>query len=247
MEVRMHMRLCILLVSALVLTSGLECTKADVIFGNFGPNNSFDIFNLGFGRVPTETMRAYQAAAFTPMGRNFRLDDFTVAVQFTPIEQPSPEPFDIFLLSSSAGGSPDGVIESFSETVVAPVSPTLFTIASAFHPTLVEGDQYWIAMTAGSVISPSIAGGWNLNVIGDTGPLGLGTNLTSLTTGFGTRPAFEVDGTPVAVVPEPSSVSLIVAGMLGLCFIRLCVPAYRGRRVGRGQAAGRGTVLRPFS
>jgi PEP-CTERM motif len=211
-----------LLVLIPALTLSVERTKADVIFNNFGPNHSFSIFGYGFGGVPTEIMRAYTAAAFTvPTDQSFRLDDFTIAVDFNiPGEPPSPEPFDIFLLSSAPNGMLDRIIESFSETVTAPVPPTLFTINSALHPILLSGNQYWIAVTAGSGINSSIDGAWKMNVIEDVGPVAQGADLSSLIPFNSLRPAFEVEGTRVAAVPEPSSWLLLGAGMLALCLVR---------------------------
>jgi len=206
------------------MTLHISAATADVIFSNFGPDQTFDLFAYGFGQVPTETSRAYTASAFTvPAGPSFQLDDLTLAVSFSMFStgQPSPQPFDVFVLDNSPTGTPGGIIESFTQTVTAPVSPSLFTITSASHPILAAGSQYWIALTTGSVTFPMIGGGWVQNSIGDTGPVAQGTDLASLPllVPGGLRPAFEVDGT-LAAVPEPSSALLLGSGLLALCLIR---------------------------
>lgn len=213
------------------MTLHISAAKADMIFSNFGPDQSFDIFAYGFGQVPTETSRAYTASAFTvPAGPSFQLDDLTLAVSFSWFStgQPSPQPFDVFVLDNSPTGTPGGIIESFTQTVTAPVSPSLFTITSASHPILAAGSQYWIALTTGSVTFPIIGGGWVENSIGDTGPVAQGTDLASLSffVPGGLRPAFEVDGTTLAAVPEPRSALLLGSGLLALSLIR-ALASYR--------------------
>lgn len=126
--------------------------QADVIFSNFGPDYAFSNSSLGFGLVPGETSRAYTAAAFTvPAGRSFRLHDLVLAGTFalpTGVEQ-SPQPFDVFVLDNFGTGTQPGIVESFTQTVTAPVAPSLFTINSVLRPTLAADRQYWIAVTAG--------------------------------------------------------------------------------------------------
>ena len=214
-------RFCLLaLIAICSMTLHMSAANADVIFSNFGHDQTFGIFSYGFGHVPGETSRAYTASAFTvPAGQSFQLDALTLAVAFSLL-QPSPQPFEVFVLDNSPTGTPGGIIESFTQTITAPVSPSLFTITSTSHPILADGGQYWIALTTGSVTFPMISGAWVMNSIGDTGPVAQGTDLAALRPLPRLRPAFEIDGTAPAAIPEPSGVLLLGSGLLALCLIR---------------------------
>jgi PEP-CTERM motif len=218
----MRWTLRIFLVYAILVAVGLECAKANVIFTNLGPGDSFDLFAYGFGRVPAEDQRAYAGSAFTSSG-SFHLDNFTMALQFTLLtgNPPLPQPLDILLMSNSSAGLPGSIIESFHETIDASSPGNLVTIDSLLHPTLAAGEQYWVVATAGSIISPMISGGWILISIGDTVPRAVvqGTDLNDLMFVGGARPAFRVEGTAVSAVPEPSSLALLGIGFLVLAIV----------------------------
>src|SRR6266478_6344460 len=163
-----HMRsiLRIYLGCAMVLAGSLECAKADdVIFTNFGLSDSFALFGLGFGRVPGEALRGYTGTVFRASG-SFRLNHFTVAVSFSFVEAnpPSPQPFDVLLMSTASTGLPGRVIESFEEFIDTPSPAHLVTINSVLHPTLIEGACYWIVTTAGSATNSLISGAWQNSI-----------------------------------------------------------------------------------
>ncbi len=114
-------------------------------------------------------------------------------------------------------GLPGTVIESFS--IALGVTPTPVTLNSVEMPSLMKDTQYWFVAEAGDPINDFIQLG--INTIGAEG-------YTS--TRIGDEPwqesyvnmnaVFRVTG-DVSAVPEPSTVGMIAAALVGLVFVRV--------------------------
>jgi hypothetical protein len=176
-----------------------ESARADVVFSNLGPDDSWDHGNayvlrgpFGSGSSPS----GGKAMPFTP--------DFTAV--FTSVELPlgvmliPGTNYFIVELRADNDGLPGDVIESFAfEDVPYVFSPdqTLSVGISELNPVLEEGTTYWLAAFPGEL---DTSGGWNW-----TSPLQTGTWAASSDDGatwelnpFG-RPeisAFRINGDP---------------------------------------------------
>jgi len=190
----------------LTLAVILACTgqaKADVIFSNFGPGDSFD------AAQPTTVQPTLDFAfAFTSRG-NFLLDGIELAVMGSGGSTP---PL-VVSVARDAGGVPGEVLESFLFPAVPP-SPAIIGAASVARPALAQDTQYWLFAQA-----PVSDVEWFLNSIGQTGPHAdrvPGGPWRAL--GQTTEGAFRISGTPqgAAVIPEPSTMTLLGLGALGL-------------------------------
>jgi PEP-CTERM motif len=131
-----------------------------------------------------------------------------------------PNVVDVYLMGSS-GGLPSGILESFVLTGALSSAPSLVTIDSVMHSILDAGVQYWLVAAGGA----STTAFWQQNVHNVRGPNVSGGSLASLVLDSDTNviEAYQINGD--AVVPEPQSWMLMVAGAIGLM--------WRGRRTPR--------------
>ncbi|MBM3728259.1 MAG: PEP-CTERM sorting domain-containing protein [Acidobacteria bacterium] len=190
------------------VASGLN---GGVLSSNFGPGDSFNsslAFEVGNGGVT----------------------DWRIAVSFKPSETAylgsirfaaDHRLFDndyIVYIANDFGGNPGASIEAIY-SVSFPPRPGIVTVKSATNPLLDATLTYWLVVLADAAHS---YGFWYANNIGQNG-VTYQNAAQSLTWEHGSfsTPVFEITG-----VPEPSTISLLAAG-LGLT-------AYMRRR-GRGR------------
>jgi hypothetical protein len=193
--------------------------RADVIFNNFGPG---DTYLTESGRVvgaagPTGDVQDV-ATAFTVADGNFTLDQITLAVSL----QSGLNQLDVTLAASDGGGLPGTTLETFHfANAMGPLgsnNPPLVA-NSTLHPLLSEGMRYWVIASASGATSAA----WNFN---STGGIGLTAGRTnggpwSLDNVQPLQGALRVSGTPgpgpePPAVPEPSALALLAAGTLGV-------------------------------
>lgn len=184
--------------------------SASTIYSNFGPGNSFNIYvgaEVDSGVTP--------AAAFTPTG-DFTLTQIDIALSY---QSQGADNAAIFLESDS-NGLPSGLVfESWtlSNLPYFGHSFTPETLTSSRGITLVAGTQYWIVA---GVPTPGISttqDAWNWNNAGATGYDSYDAQYNKWTADTtSATPAFDVLGTPTSLVPEPSILSLLGTGLLGL-------------------------------
>jgi len=175
----------------LVVIRGLH---ADTVYTTFGPGNSF--LNGGLWVIGGPLQQEI-AASFVP-SHDFTLQsiDFAGALLLGP---------DSHVTVDLAAGpvAPGAPIESFSVTSLS-ASPAVVTVDSISHPRLNAAVTYWVVLSAPD--PTNTLAGWNQNDQGvvdlssrqDGGPWSdLGTEVPT--------PAFDVIGTPITAVPEPSN------------------------------------------
>ena len=197
------------------LLAASSAAQATPLFSNFSAGHGYDTsagLAVGDGNLDGSANYA-QASAFTA-GATATLGSIVIALSDVfGAGQPAPV---TVALRSNSGGTPGGVLESF--TIAAGTIGTLglnnatLVLNSITHPSLNNGTQYWVAVSTSltNLIS------WNFNNSND---LTDGVEAQSLDGGgswaaaFGnTRGAFEVDPY-VPAVPEPGTPALLAGGL----------------------------------
>jgi uncharacterized protein (TIGR03437 family) len=149
-------------------------------------------------------------AAFTPGGQNYTLTQVQANLSFSS----GVNDMIISLYSDSAETS-GSLLESWNLSGLLTSAPSIITMNSVAHPSLLAGHQYWL--TAG-MSQPTSIGVWWSNNLGINGITSNSLNGGPFTifpiTTDGSMPAFAILGNPVqaaspaALVFSPSSASL---------------------------------------
>jgi hypothetical protein len=216
------------------ITACTPYARADeILFSNLAPGLAFDSDPFGGwtinGFFDVHTGQQAVAEQFTPS----KTAVFTSArVPLTQFAGPSG--LSVFLFEDHRG-LPGVVLESLDVGDVS-AEPSLYILVSADGPTLQAEQSYWLGVIASE---PGVLAGWNWNSIGDVSD---GTNHVSTQGGAPTGPwfliegerrsAFEVRG---SVVPEPSSVLLLTAGLATMAILRRRNQAAATLRGGSGR------------
>lgn len=200
-----------LVITAVLLAASLPAWSA-TIYSNFGPGDSFDVpaYIIGGGSGTQQEV----ALSFVP-AFGATLDSIRVAVRNDPFFS-SANNYTIYLASDSSG-LPGSAIETFSGLTFSYPSAIL-TLNSSANPLLSAGTMYWVVVTAPDLIASS--GAWNFS---DQGVMGLAAR--SVNSGWNAcvacaSPVMDVNGTSVSEIPEPSALTLTLAGLAGLLLFR---------------------------
>ncbi len=194
----------------LVLTAG-AATASTIVFDNLGPDDTYD--NVG-GWFATTSSSFNQSAVttFTPTGTG-ELDELWAAMW----RDPGPNELTLSLCSDG-GSEPGGILwqETFMGVLGSSFGDVLH-LSGLGGPTITAGVQYWLIADG-----PDEVGGlgyWYVNNKGDLGLDGIGVNDWSAWTIFDdvARKGLRVGVTPI---PEPATMLLAAAGLLGLVLRR---------------------------
>jgi PEP-CTERM motif-containing protein len=203
--------------------------KADVVYSNFGPGGTYDCCGAhGIGYFLTIRGASDQqiGMAFTPTS------DFYLSQIDLPITWGGGSNDFIVTLQSDSSGLPGAVLESWELAADLPplghANPGAETLLASSAVTLQADQQYWLVVAGGT---DTTSGAWNFS---STDALGLeairlngGSFTVDSATWFNPMSAFDVLGTPVGAVPEPSSALLVGAVILGLVTCRRRFPLRR--------------------
>jgi hypothetical protein len=213
---------------ALVLAVGWAGdAAADVIvFNNFGAGNSYNTntgWTAGLNQSGGQPGFVPSMGFIVGGGLNVALSEIDFAAGLVT----GANSIDL-ALRTDAAGVPGATLESFHFGSLGPFgtnNPPLVA-TSVLHPLLMAGTQYWLTM---STPTTTTWAAWNLNSIGDTGPVYTLDNGSFFSAGTNTRGAFRVQGVAAAV---PESSPLVLAGVAGTLVLL-------GRLVTLGRVHGR--------
>ena len=188
-----------------------QAARADMIYTDFGPGNGYDTTTADpIGDIGVNS--AY-AAEFTTSTGPVALSSISVALG--QIEGAGG--LVNISLASDNGGSPGEILETLQGAVPDDffAGGSVVTVNSVSTPILQANTQYWVEVSA---VDPSQTFGWYYNDLNPlaSGPVGVSNDGgATYSVGPDTSPAFSVQGN---VVPEPSSLVLLCAG-LGSVFV----------------------------
>jgi hypothetical protein len=200
----------------IVIAGGAGTASADVLYSNFGPNNSYDTtfgWTLSYGG-PLGGDAFEDAVPFTVVGGDYSFDSAEVAVSH--FWGPDLVHFN---LHADAGGVPGAVLDSTSASgVVAPgtLGPPMLA-GFGGEVILEQGQTYWLALRTEETDAHL---SWAFNVVNDFGPRAwqLNNGQWNPTMGIpGTdseRGVFRINGTPVPAPPALAVLALTVAARL---------------------------------
>ena len=184
---RQRISLSIAILSSLVIST---VTSADIVFSNFGQNDSYNEFA---GATIGGASRTEQGSLFTVTGQDYLLNSIEIPIfNFSGNNQVT------LTLYTAIGNLPNTILEQ-SNGSAAP-SNSIVTFLFSGNTVLSENETYIVA--ANSINDGSSGHSWRLNNIGQTGPRPIRMNGGSWSAPSSTLPAFRVNGT---AVPEPAS------------------------------------------
>ncbi len=197
---------CAAILVLALLFAAPQAAQADfIIYSNFGSGNSYDtstgyiIGNLGGNS-------AY-AAAFTTSTGPVALSSISVALG----QIGGTGGLVDISIASDNGGIPGGILETLQAAVPDDFfsGGSVVTVNSVSTPTLQANTQYWVEVSA---VDPSTTFGWYYTSPVVSGLVGVSSDggATYPDVGPDTEGAFSVQVTPI---PEPSSLSLLCAGV----------------------------------
>ena len=202
-----------MLIGFLSFGAGAVCFAGTIVYDNLGSGS--DVYNdvnswavIGPGTILGPTIQSAPAEPFTP-GSTVYFTQLDMALSYFL----GTNTVTVDLMSDSSG--PGAVLESWSVSNLPSVlTCCALQVLSGNGSILLEsGTTYWVAVLPGNSDTFAL---WNLNSTGATA-----TEFENFGNGWVPNPgisptgAFEVQGNSAAT-PEPSTITLLGAGILGL-------------------------------
>jgi hypothetical protein len=221
-----HHRSYFCAVFGLVTALAISSARADSIFSNLGIGNGYNTstFNVVRGATSEPPFgSADQANAFTVGPTDYVFTSAQLALDYCGGGVlhgcGGTNEVDILLLSNTSDNLPGTVLQTIRLTGIPdigyPSSGALVTAKAVAPLTLKAGTTYWLGAT---VLAPDSYFAWFVNNTGDhlfaIRQNGGAWNPPSYP--LAAAGAFQIDGTPVSPVPEPSGLLLIGTGLLGV-------------------------------
>jgi hypothetical protein len=204
-------RAILMLVAATVLLTVTGSARADIIFNDYGPA---DTYNLSGWSVGLAVEKQYETASQFTAGITAAVTQVDIGLSLTSGTNAA-----VVDLMEDRNGAPGAILETYD--FVNQMGPTgtqnpPLQATSITNPILYANTVYWLAVFPASPTANTSAE-WNFNnqtVIGliDQSTDNGGTWFS--TGGGGTLGAFEIFGNPVGnSTPEPATATLLFAGL----------------------------------
>lgn len=204
----------LVLASALVPSLGQPLVAGDI-------DNTLPGYNPYFGAMIGSDGVGDQfseAAKFTIASGSYKLTSIRLALGDDKPTSKATEPAStatVQLFADNGHGKPSGTaLETLMTSVSAtlPVTSTTF-FSSVLHPTLTSG-SYWLVVSTG----PSSTISWQSS--SRAGPSLYSANNGAAWNSDTFNAAYEIQGTPNGIVPEPSAGMLVVTGLVAFAGFR---------------------------
>ena len=178
---------------AVLLMTGPGAAGAVSLYSNLGPGDSF-----GSAGWLLNAPGPYMQFVATASGIAVSVDAPVIAVDNVPPTQ--------FALYADSGSDTVGSLLASTQSLVVPTYPAIVNFAFLSSVNLVAGQKYWLNGIGNY--------GWLSNSEGVTGNMysRLGVYVT------GSLGAFRINGP--SAVPEPGTLALMGAGLIGLATVR---------------------------
>jgi hypothetical protein len=193
----------VLLSGVILLTAIVSAEASDVVFNNLGPGDTYGITGWWFGRLPTGESYNPVAGDFIPAGSGNFNELWAGMMSWTGQNEVT------LALLADNGGSPGVPLwQRTFDNQLTPQLGSLLHVADINGPYLTAGTRYWIQAS-----TPDAAGTaqlWYANNQGDKGLVAVFPEGHPMELWQADRFALKV-----GVVPEPSTVAMLLAVALG--------------------------------
>jgi hypothetical protein len=207
-----------------LLGGGFGLARADHLYNTFGPGDSFNM-DSGESVEGISFFNGHPLTVYVAIANKFSPSETATLdlVRFAMSDAVYPGQVEA-VLAADNGGQPGTTLEDLgavsvpasSHTSNVLPSGTIYSLSSGLHPLLTAGTEYWLILQPTNPNSGMLAF-WNMSTpLATAAAASTGDPAHGSWNAYSAQGAFDIQGTATTATPEPTSVTLLVVGAVGL-------------------------------